>query len=77
MILVKFDWANRLFFVSKRVSEGFAKKKMSNLLFCSFIISNLSELLTVALSIWAIWGNEGMSDVRNPNPEKNTLIDHY
>ena len=77
MILVKFDWANRLLFVSERVSEGFAKKKMSNLLFCSFIISNLSELLTVALSIWAIWGNEGMSDVQNPNPEKNTLIDHY
>ena len=40
-------------FVSKRANEGFAKKNPSALLIRSFIISDLSESLTVALFSWA------------------------
>ena len=59
-------WANRLFFVSKRVNEQFAQKKwFDHLLFyherpeqiahgCSFVMSDLSDLLMVALLTWAI-----------------------
>ena len=60
-------WANRLFFVSKRVNEQFAQKKwFDHLLFyherpeqiahgCSFVMSDLSDLLMVALLSWATW----------------------
>ena len=52
---IQICWVNRLFFVSKRVNEQFAHKKPSDLLICSFMMSDLSESLTVALLSWVTW----------------------
>ena len=53
MILVKFLWANRSFLVSD----------LSDLLICSFIMSNLSNLLTVTHLSWAIWAIRSQSTI--------------
>ena len=41
----------------------------------SLVLSDLSEWLTVAHFIWAIWANEQMSDERIPNPVYFKLLD--
>ena len=53
MILVKFLWANRSFLVSD----------LSDLLICSFIMSNLSNLRTVTHLSWAIWAIRSQSTI--------------
>ena len=53
-ILVKFCWANNLFLWAKEQMSDLLKKK-SNLLICSFIMIDLSKLLTVAHLSWATW----------------------
>ena len=87
----EFFWANCSFFVSKKINERLLKKP-SNSLICpeqpqqiahisSYVMSDLSDSLTVAhlswptwvnatfahLS-WAIWANERWANVRIPNP---------
>ena len=65
--LVKKCWVNRLFFVSKRANDRFAKKMSNSLIYhelpelntpgLSFVMSDLSDLLTVAHLSWMIWVN--------------------
>ena len=67
-------WVNRSFFAKKwgnewlaQKNEHFAKKnelfaqKMSNLLICSFLVSNLSDWLMVAHFWWATWAIRSQS----------------
>ena len=53
-ISVKFFKANCSFFVSERANEQFPQKTSDSRLH-SFIMIDLSELLTVALLTWATW----------------------
>ena len=60
---------NRLFFVSERANELFAIKNewFTHLL---FIMSNLSESLSVTLLSWATWVNNSQPLFWNERPER-------
>ena len=63
----KYDFSQKklsksLVFVSERANERFAKKNKWFAQSLSFVLSDLSESLTVAHLIWAIWANEQMSE---------------
>ena len=66
-ILVKFFWANCSFFVSNRANERFAhfliyhERPEQITHGRSFVMSDLSDLLTVAPLSWAIWANHSQS----------------
>ena len=84
-ILVKFFWVNRSFLWAKermsnslRKNEQFAHLVIYHERFAhshSFVMSDLSESLTVAHLTWGIWANEqmskwAMSEWAIPNPAK-------
>ena len=60
------DFAHRFseriarFFAKKWANEWFAQK-MSDLLICSFLVSDLTDLLMVAHFWWATWANRSWS----------------
>ena len=54
-------WVNRSFFVSERENEQFSKKKHSDSLICSFVLSDPSESLTFTHLSWATWATHSQS----------------
>ena len=44
-------------FLPKNEQMSDSLKKISNSLICSFLVSNLSNLLTIAHFLWAMWAN--------------------
>ena len=62
-LLIEF-WSELLIFCQKSEQMSNSLKKVRNSLICSFLVSNLSNLLTIAHSFWATWANrsEGVSE---------------
>ena len=54
-ILVNFFLAKRSFFCERKSEWAICSEKSSNLFICSFIMSDLSESLTVTHLSWATW----------------------
>ena len=76
-------WANCSFFVNKRANERFTQKnkQLAHLLIyheqpeliahsCSFVLSNLSESLSVAHLIWEVWANRSQSLIWSEQSER-------
>ena len=76
MILVKKIWVNRSFAQlswatwANRSQSLFWYERPERITHSrSFVLSDLSEALTVAHLIWAIWANKRRANERIPNPE--------
>ena len=67
MILVKFLLSESLVFCEQKTNERCTQKKRA---ICSFIMSNLSKLLTVVHLSWAIWGICSQSLFWHEQPEQ-------
>ena len=67
--------ANRLFFAQKWVNERFAQKTRDSLI-CSFLVSDLSNLLTIPHFLWAMWANRSWLLIFGEQPEWFTHISH-
>ena len=52
-------------------------KKMSNSLICSFLVSNLSDSLTIAHFLWVTWANRSWSLILGEQPERFAHIAHF
>ena len=76
------DFAHRFseriarFFAKKWANEWFAQK-MSDLLICSFLVSDLTDLLMVAHFWWATWANRSWSLIFDKQPERFAHIAHF
>ena len=72
MILVNFliFLSKLLFFCERKSQYAIRSKKTSNLLICSFIMSDLSKSLTVARLSWATWAIHLRSLFWHEQPER-------
>ena len=71
-----FDFrANHSFFVQKWANERFAQK-MSDSLICSFLVSDLSDSLTIAHFLWVTWPNRSWLLIFGEQPEQFAHIAH-
>ena len=59
----------------KKISDSL--KKMSNSLIRSFLVSYLSDLLTIAHFLWATWANFSWSLIFGERPERIAHIAHF
>ena len=72
------EWTNRSFFKTKKPIWNILKKKekkildlfLSKSIICSFIMSDLNELLTVTHLSWATWASRSWSLICLERPER-------
>ena len=68
--LLEFFWANCSFFVSESEKWAIRSKNLAIRSICSFVLSDLSKLLTFAHLSWATWSNSSHSLTCHERPER-------
>ena len=63
-------------FLPKNEQMSDSLKKTSDSLICSFLVSNLSDSLTIAHFFWAMWANRSWSLIYGERPKHFTHIAH-
>ena len=68
--LLEFFWAKCSFFVSESEKWAIRSKNLAIRSICSFVLSDLSKLLTFAHLSWATWSNSSHSLTCHERPER-------